>query len=344
MTWRRAQMIAPGLDIPLNITESEELPQPLEGWVRLRVERCGVCHRDLIDRAGRVPFVNFPVAPGHEVCGVIEAVGSAQSRWSVGERVATFHRDACGACAACIDDERGLCERAVQILGITIDGGYSNHLLAPDSALFSVPDTLDARLAATLACTYGTAWRALSRWGEPQPGDVVVVVGAHGGVGRCAVELAARLGAEVVAVVRRADDGDLRALGAAHVLVNTGDRFHRDLPTAPARIVVDCVGPATFNASLRCLGVGGRLVVVGNIDERITELQLGRIIVYGLQVVGSSGANEAELKHLLAWHAERPLRPRFAQCFGVAESEQAMAALRVGGVQGRLLIDPSLDR
>ena len=73
MTWRRAQMIAPGLDIPLNITESEELPQPLEGGFG-RVERCGVCHRDLIDRGAR-PFVNFPVAPGHEVCGVIEAVG-----------------------------------------------------------------------------------------------------------------------------------------------------------------------------------------------------------------------------------------------------------------------------
>jgi D-arabinose 1-dehydrogenase-like Zn-dependent alcohol dehydrogenase len=337
-------MIEAGWDHPLECVEADQLPEPPPGWVRIKVECCGVCHRDLIDRSGRVPFVNFPVTPGHEACGYVEALGEGVERWALGDRVATLHRDACGSCAACIQAEPSLCIGATQIFGITIDGGYGSHLLAPESALFAVPDSLDARLAATLACTYGTAWRALSRHGAPSAGDVVVVVGAHGGVGRCAVELAKRLGAEVVAVVRRDRDDGLGALGADHLIVNQDGRFHKQIPCAPAKVVVDCVGAATFNASLRCLGVGGRLVLVGNIDAQRSELQLGRMIVYGLQVVGSSGANHAELETLLDWHAEQPLSPSFGASYGVLDADRAMRDLQAGGCCGRLIIDPSLDQ
>lgn len=344
MSFRRHRMIEAGWEQSLEPLEVHQLPDPPPGWVRIKVEVCGVCHRDLIDRSGRVPFVNFPVTPGHEACGFIEALGEGVDRWSLGDRVASLHRDACGSCPACASGEPSLCVGATQIFGITIDGGYASHLLAPQSALFSVPESLDARLAATLACTYGTAWRALSRHGAPSVGDVVVVVGAHGGVGRCAVELAKRLGTEVVAVVRRDSDEGLRSLGADHLVVNHDGRFHKQMPCAPAKVVVDCVGAATFNGSLRCLGVGGRLVLVGNIDEQRSELQLGRMIVYGLQVVGSSGANHDELETLLEWHAKEPFKPSFGRSYRLAEADQAMRDLRSGSCCGRLIIDPSLDQ
>ena len=344
MSFRRSRMTAAGWEQSLELVEEHQVPEPPAGWIRIRIECCGVCHRDLIDRSGRVPFVNFPVTPGHEACGFIDAVGEGVDRWSLGDRVATLHRDACGSCSACEAGEPSLCIGATQIFGITIDGGYGSHLLAPQSAVFAVPESLDARFAATLACTYGTAWRALSRHGAPAAGEVVVVVGAHGGVGRCVVELAKRLDAEVVAVVRRDSDDGLRALGADHILVNRDNRFHKQMPCAPATVVVDCVGAATFNASLRCLGVGGRLVLVGNIDEQRSELQLGRMIVYGLQVVGSSGANYEELSTLLKWHAKDPFNPSFGASYGLNKADQAMRELRAGACTGRLIIDPSLDQ
>jgi D-arabinose 1-dehydrogenase-like Zn-dependent alcohol dehydrogenase len=334
------QVVEAGFDRDLQEAHAACAPEPEGAWVRLRVEACGVCHRDLIDRDGRVPWMNYPVAPGHEACGVVEALGPDVTHWRLGDRVATFHRDACGVCAACLEGERGLCVGASNIFGITVDGAYATHLLAPQSALFAVPELMDARLAATLACTYGTAWRSLTRGGTPKAGDVVVVVGAHGGVGRCAVELAHRLGCEVVAVVRREDDAGLRGLGADHVVVCTDNRFHQALPTGPAQLVVDCVGAATFNASLRCLGVGGRVCVVGNIDASRTELQLGRMIVFGLTVVGSSGASEAELGTLLKMHEEQPFVPRFMPEYSLEEADQAMRDLRQGGGCGRRIIRP----
>ncbi len=344
MNFRRARILEAGFDRDLHLENQAELPQPPAGWVRLKVEASGVCHRDLIDRAGRVPFMAFPVAPGHEVCGVIDALGVGVTWWQNGQRVASFHRDACGHCSACQQGERGLCTGAANIFGITIDGGYASHMLAPESALFAVPEAMDARLAATFVCTYGTAWRALTRFAAPAVGDVVVVVGAHGGVGRAAVELAKRLGCEVVAVVRRADDRGLTALGADHIVVNSDGRFHKALPTAPARVVVDCVGAATFNASLRCLAVGGRLTMVGNIDEARSELQLGRMIVFGLQVVGSSGVSDDELKTLLNMHEEQPFAACFEPPYRLDQADQAMRDLHAGGGCGRKVILPSLDR
>jgi acryloyl-coenzyme A reductase len=344
MSFRRAQMTAAGFEHRLHLDEQAQIPKPPPGWVRLRVEACGVCHRDLIDRSGRLPFMSFPVAPGHEVCGVVEALGEGVSLWQVGARVASFHRDACGDCPACHQGERGLCTGAANIFGITIDGGYASHVLAPESALYAVPAELDARLAATLVCTYGTAWRGLTRFGAPGRGDVVVVVGAHGGVGRCAVELAKRLGCEVVAVVRHDEDRGLAALGADHRLLNEDGRFHKKLPTAPARVVIDCVGAATFNASLRCLAVGGRLTVVGNIDEARSELQLGRMIVFGLQVVGSSGVNSDELATLLRLHQEQPFAASFESSYRLDQADQAMRDLQAGGGCGRKVINPWLDR
>ena len=152
---------------------------------------------------------------------------------------------------------------------------------------------------------------------------MVVVVGAHGGVGRCAVELAARSAPRSRSCAERMTA--TCALGAA-----CRGQHRRSVSSRPAdgacvsSLIASDLRPSTH----RCdAGVGGRLVVVGNIDEQVTELQLGRSVVYGLQVVGSSGATEAELRHLLAWHAERPFTSLRSMlwCGG---SEQAMAALR----------------
>ncbi|HEY2510234.1 MAG TPA: alcohol dehydrogenase catalytic domain-containing protein, partial [Polyangiaceae bacterium] len=252
----RAQLVATGWDTPL-VHERTSAPfeVPTGDQVAVRVEACGVCHRDLIDRAGRFPFQRVPIVPGHEAAGVVVAVGPGVKDFAVGDRVATMHRDACGSCPACARGETSLCTGAAWVFGILADGGYASHLLAPASALYPLPRDLPPTVAATLHCTFGTAYRDLVTLGRIRSGERVLVTGANGGVGRAAVQIGVRFGAEVVAVVRdEKHAAPLRALGAREVVVSAGPFHDR---TGEVDLALDTVGAATFLSTLRTLRVGG---------------------------------------------------------------------------------------
>src|SRR5438105_3233845 len=143
---QRARLTAAGWDVPLAI-ESVDTPAPAAGQVLVEIDACGVCHRDLIDRAGGFKFMRLPITPGHEAAGRVVAVGAGVARWKLGDRVATMHRDSCGACDSCRAGETSLCERAAWVLGLLADGGYATHLVAPEAALYSIPADLPAPLA-----------------------------------------------------------------------------------------------------------------------------------------------------------------------------------------------------
>src|SRR5262249_39353387 len=155
----------------------------------VEVSACGVCHRDLLDRTGRFPFIQLPITPGHEAAGKVVAVGPEAS-FRIGDRVGTMHRDACGECRSCQRGETSCCERASSVLGILADGGYARHLVVPESALFSVPEGPSLVQAAVMHCTLGTAYRDLITLGKLEAGERVLITGANGGVGSAAVQIA----------------------------------------------------------------------------------------------------------------------------------------------------------
>ena len=177
----RVQMQAVGWDADLQ-TEAFTWPDPDPEQVLIEVEACGVCHRDLLDRSGRFPFLQTPITPGHEVVGRIIAAGAEVSRWQVGDRVGTMHRDACGECGPCARGDTSLCTSAAWVFGLMVDGGYASHLLSPEAALFAVPDDVPAAGAAVMHCTFGTAYRNLVTVGGLKAGEKVVITGANGGV------------------------------------------------------------------------------------------------------------------------------------------------------------------
>ncbi len=341
-TGERARLVARGWDTSLAYErDGGAIEAPKGDHVVVRVEACGVCHRDLIDRDGRFPFQQVPITPGHEAAGEVVAVGPAVTRFAVGDRVATMHRDACGACDPCKRGETSLCASAAWVFGILADGGYARHLVAPESALYPVPRDLPAPHAATLHCTFGTAFRDLVTLGRVQRGERVLVTGANGGVGRAAVQIASRAGAEVTAVVRDAKHVDaLRALGAHDVIVDAKATFSERLGAID--LALDTVGAATFLAALRSLRVGGRCVVVGNIANEKVPLNLGFLITRGLTVIGGSGATPTDMRALLAMHAERPFAFAIAGLFPLARADEAQRRLRAGGVDGRFVLVPGL--
>ncbi len=322
MAHKQAKLTAVGWESDLEIVDFEP-PEPRGVQVRIAVEACGVCYRDTIDRDGRWPFMQLPVAPGHEVVGRVEAVGPRVSDWKIGDRVATLHRDGDG----------------FHVLGIIADGGYATAMVAPQACFYAAPEDATAAEAAVLHCTFGTAFQGLSRAGAVE-GQRVVVTGANGGVGVAAVQVAKRLGLESIAVVR--SDGHsaaLKALGADHVVVSPGGRFHKQLPGGKVDVVLDCVGPPTFNSSLRSLKMDGKLVVIGNVSSDRAELNLGYVILNSLTIIGSRSASREEMAALVALRGGRAFVVDATE-LGLSDADRAQRAVRAGGLLGRFVLRP----
>src|SRR5258707_8338463 len=209
---RVAQIGRPGG--PFEIVE-REIPQPAAGWVRIKVQACGICHSDSLVKEGHWPGLQYPRVPGHEVDGVVDAAGPGVSQWKPGQRVGVgWHGGHCGHCDACRNGDFFGCKVALQITGISFDGGYADYMVAPAIALALVPDDLSAAEAAPLMCAGITTYNAL-RNSNARPGDVVAVLGL-GGLGHLGVQYAARMGFHTVGIARGKDKELLaRQLGAS---------------------------------------------------------------------------------------------------------------------------------
>jgi D-arabinose 1-dehydrogenase-like Zn-dependent alcohol dehydrogenase len=337
----RVRLVKTGWDDALvyerEASDASRPAKPTGKNVVVEVEACGVCHRDLLDRGGRFPFIQLPITPGHEAVGRVVAVGEGVTDWRVGDRVGTMHRDSCGECAECRRGETSLCHGGAWAFGILADGGYARSLFAPESSLFRVPDGIAAPEAAVLHCTFGTAYRDLATLGRLAKGERVLVTGANGGVGAAAVQIASRLGAEVVGVVRSEKHvAFVRSLGATDVVVDDANAFHSKV--GKVDVALDTVGQATFASALRSLRVGGRIVVVGNIAEEKVALNLGYVITFGLSIIGGSGATRKEMADVVAMHGERPFAHMVDRTLPLSRAEEAQQLVRAGGLHGRVVL------
>ena len=331
---QRVRLVQPGWDAPLQYEGGAPSPPLGAGQVRIAVEACGVCHRDLLDREGRFPFMSLPITPGHEATGRVVELGPGVTGLSVGARVATMHRDACGDCVACRRGDTTLCVGAAWVFGLLADGGYASEVVAPVSATYVVPDAMPAAHAAVLHCTFGTAYRDLATLARVRADERVLVTGANGGVGTAAVQIAARLGAHVVALVRSQEhEAFLRSLGASEVITNAK-------AASPVDVAVDTVGAPTFLAALHALQIGGRIVTLGNVTREKVGLNLGFVITRGLTILGGSGATRDEMRAVLAMHAERPFDFPIARTMALESADEAQRLVRAGGLRGRIVLEP----
>src|SRR5438045_2675029 len=150
-TMRVAQVSRPGG--PLELVE-RPIPDPGPGSVRIKVQACGVCHSDVFTKEGQWPGITFPRVPGHEVVGVIDAVGKdVPERWQPGQRVGVgWHAWHCLSCDNCRRSDYFACQTGAQVTGISFDGGYADYMVAPARALARVPAQLPAPDAAPLMC------------------------------------------------------------------------------------------------------------------------------------------------------------------------------------------------
>ena len=263
---------------PLEIVE-REVPAPGPGFVRIRVQACGICHSDTYTKDGLWPSMQYPRVPGHEIIGVIEAIGPGVPRWKPGQRVGVgWNGGYCGYCDNCRRGDFFSCQTSTEVTGITRDGGYADYTLAPISALAWVPDQLSSFDAAPLMCAGVTTFNCLRNSGA-RPGDVVAVIGI-GGLGHLAVQFAAKMDCKTVAIARGKDEEPLaRQLGAQYHIDNrTQDPAAELRKLGGAKVILATVtGSDAMKAVLGGLGVHGKLMVIGAVPSlEVNTLQMIR--------------------------------------------------------------------
>jgi alcohol dehydrogenase len=345
-------------------------PAPSPGGVVVEVHATGLCRSDWHAWAGHDDGVALPHIPGHELVGVIVAIGAEVRRWTVGERVTTPFVCGCGRCEWCQGGQAQVCPDQTQP-GFTHWGSFAEYvaLHAADTNLVAVADVVGDAAAAGLGCRFATAYRALNARARVRRGEWVTVVGV-GGVGLSAVQIAVAAGARVIAVDRtEAALALARSLGAEHTLLagqgersdggrhqgersdggrHRGERSdggrHRgersdvaaqvhDLTGGGSHVAVDAVGtPATCAAAIHSLRRRGRHVQVGLLPSvgGHPAVPMDRVIAWELDVLGSHGMASVDYPDMLRLVEEGTLRP------------QALVERVVGLAEGARLL-PSVD-
>jgi alcohol dehydrogenase len=246
-----------------------DVPEPGRHEVRIRVQACGVCHSDTVTVEGAFPGITYPRIPGHEVIGVIDALGPDVEGFDIGARVGVgWSPGYCGYCGNCRRGDTFACENVQGATGVSRDGGYATHMLALASAVVRVPDGLDAVESAPLLCAGITTFNALRNSGA-RPGDVVAVHGV-GGLGHLGIQFAARQGFRTVAVNRGRDKEALvRSLGAHdYIDTNTQDPAKALQAMGGAKAILATVTNAdAMQAISGGLGVNGTMMVIGAVGN-----------------------------------------------------------------------------
>jgi D-arabinose 1-dehydrogenase-like Zn-dependent alcohol dehydrogenase len=263
---RAAQVTGP--KGPLEIVE-REIPEPGAGQARIKVQACGVCHSDSFTKEGIWPGIQYPRIPGHEVAGIIDAIGTGVAGWTPGQRVGVgWHGGHCGYCDSCRRGDFVTCQIALQVTGIAYDGGYAEYMIAPAGALALIPEGLSAVDAGPLMCAGVTTFNPLRNSGA-RPGDLVAVLGI-GGLGHLGIQFAAKMGFKTVAIARGRDKESLaRKLGAQHYIDSQTQNAAADLAEMGGAkvILATATSGKAMSAVLGGLGVNGKLVILGAADE-----------------------------------------------------------------------------
>lgn len=308
----------------------------------------GLCRSDWHAWVGH-DNISLPHVPGHELAGVIHAVGPGVLNWQVGDRVTVPFVCGCGRCEWCRAGEAQVCPQQEQP-GFTHWGSFAEQvaLHAADTNLVAIPDGVSFEAAAALGCRFATAYRALVARARLMAGEWLVVVGA-GGVGLSAVMIAVALGARVIAVDR--SEGALalaRRLGAEHTIVADGavpDRVH-DLTGGGAHVAMDAVGAeATCSDAIYSLRRRGRHVQVGLLpsESGLSGVPMARAIGWELDLLGSHGMAAVDYPAMLALIERGDLRPQdlIESVVPLAEGARLLPAMETASPAGITMLDPT---
>jgi NADPH2:quinone reductase len=328
-----------------DVIEIQDVPEPTVGDddVLIEVEACAVNHTDVWIRRGFEG--DPPLITGIDVAGVVAEVGDDVDRFEGGERVVIYwNTTSCGQCEYCRGGDVSLC-RNYGGLGVKTDGGHAEYVAVDAKYAVELPEEVSFVDAAAVPSNFATAWRGLHTRADLQMGEDVLVLGASGGVGHGAVQIAAKAGATVYAASSSEKKAErLRELGADHVIDYTErdiDAAIRDLTDGRGvDIAFESVGGETYKQAVKSLTRGGRLVTIGATTGDADEGMLQHVFWKQLEVVGSTGSTMGEFTDMLDALFAGDITPVIDQVIDLDEIPDAHERIASGEGFGKIIVTP----
>lgn len=321
---------------PFELVE-RDIPLPTAGTVRIKVQACGICHSDAIVKDGLFPNIHYPIIPGHEIAGVIDALGEGVNNWSVGQKVGVgWYGGHCNTCEACRRGDFILCSKG-KIAGISYDGGYAEYMVAPTQALALIPEELSSIEAAPLLCAGITTFNAL-RNSCARPGDTVAVLGI-GGLGHLAVQFCAKMGFNTIAIARGQDKEPLaKQLGASYYIDSEAENVSKALQKlGGAHVILSTVtNAAAVNAVIGGLGINGQLIIVGVPFEPI-QISAIQLIMGNRSIKGWASGTSIDSQDTMNFSALTNVRSR-NQTFPLEKVDEAYQLMMSGKARFRVVL------
>ena len=351
------------------VLETADVPEPsLEpGRIVVRVRACSINHLDLWIRQGIPAYrIRLPHISGCDVAGVVERVGDGVTGVRAGDRVVLAPGISCGACSACRSGDDNLCASyairgagpgtssagtgagpgtSSAGTGAGIAGGYAELVSAAAGEAIPLPPGVSFEEAAAFSLVFLTAWHMLVGRAKLAAGEAVLIHAAGSGIGHAAIQIAKRLQAVVYATVGSDDKiARAQALGADAVINYRRESFEERIRAATGGrgvdVVFEHIGPETWEASLRVLAKGGRLVTCGASSGPTVSLDLRYVFSRQLTILGSMMGTRAELHEVTRLIAARVLRPVVDTVFPLSQAREAQERMARRELFGKLILVP----
>src|ERR1700678_3962520 len=331
----------------------EDVPDPQlrKDQVLVRVRACSLNHLDIFVRNG-LPGIKLPRIPGSDIAGEIAEIGEYVSGFKVGQRVLLAPMHYCGHCERCVAGLQNQC-REFTVLGNGVDGGDCELIAAPAANVIPIPDTLDFNQAASVPLVFVTAWHMLVGRAGIRPGQTVLVLGASSGVGIAAIQIARLFHCRVITTAgdesKLAKAAELGAdYGINHYKQKISEEVRKITNKEGVDIVIEHVGAATWDESLRSLKTGGKLVTCGATTGATcgattgptVGLDLRHLFARQLTLLGSYMGTMGELREVLGHVFAGRLKPVLDRAFPLKEIRAAHEYLEKSQMFGKIVVNP----
>jgi NADPH:quinone reductase-like Zn-dependent oxidoreductase len=318
-------------------------PQPRKDQVLVRVKACSLNHLDLWVRKG-LPGVKLPHILGSDVAGEVVETGEYVTHIKPGQRVIVAPMHFCGGCVKCLAGQQNQC-REFTVLGNAVDGGDCELIAVPAMNIIPIPTVLDFNQAASVPLVFVTAWHMLVGLAGVRPGQTVLVLGGSSGVGVAAIQIAKMFHCRVITTAgNEVKLQQAQALGADHGINHYQQKISEEVRRITNKegvdIVVEHVGAATWDESVRSLRTGGTLVTCGATTGPEVKIDLRHLFARQLRMLGSYMGTMAELNEVLGHVFAGRLKPVLDRTFPLSEIRAAHEYLENSQMFGKVVVNP----